>query len=112
MLRYHITALTIIFLVLGYLAYNNPSASFRSSDNQWADSEVVFKGRQFDNAIVPEFESYKLQCSAPKAKLIRTTKQQWVDIFAWPSYFTNPKWRVPYGEPNEALGDYRMDCRR
>jgi hypothetical protein len=101
-----------LVLGVGYLCWNNPSVSFRSSDGKWADSEVVFKGRTFQDVIVPEFERYKASCSAPKAKLLRTDPVIWYDVFAWPSYLTNPKWRVPYTAPNPALDAYHEDCAR
>jgi len=100
-----------IALGIGYLCRNNPSVAFRSSDGKWADNEVVFKGRTFQDVIVPEFEMYKLQCSAPHATLLRTDAIAWYDVFAWPSCLTNPKWRVPYADPNPALDDYHVsDC--
>ncbi|HTW36854.1 MAG TPA: hypothetical protein VMD53_19705 [Rhizomicrobium sp.] len=103
-------ALATIALLVGYVRWNNPSVAFRSSDGQWADSEVVFKGRTFKDVIVPEFEMYKLECSAPHATLLRTDAIAWYDVFAWPSYLTNLKWRVPYAKPNPALDDYHADC--
>jgi len=112
-IRYHVIAIAAIAMFLGYLSYSNPSVGFHSSDGGWDDAEVVFKGRRFDNVIVVEFERYKLECSASKSLLIRTTKEEWANIFAWPSYLTNPKWRVPYAKSPAPLDEHhKPQCTR
>src|SRR5262249_16938674 len=75
------------------------------SDAQWADSEIQFKSRKFDT-IVFNFERYKLSCSAPPATLVRTTPIIWINVFAWPSYLKDQKWRVPYAKAVAEIGDY------
>ena len=84
---------------------SNPDAHFRSSDSNWADAEYHGKGRTLD-IIVGNFELYKLRCDAPSATLVRTTPMSWVNVFAWPSYLTNPKWSIPYAPANPAIGYY------
>jgi hypothetical protein len=103
----HVIALSAIAFVLGYLMFNNPNVEYRSSDGRWEDGEVGFKGRTFQSVIAVDFEMYKLGCSAPKATLLRTTRENWFNVFGWPSYFSNPKWRVPYADPNPASDGYR-----
>ncbi|MBI1329311.1 MAG: hypothetical protein GC166_05345 [Alphaproteobacteria bacterium] len=95
---------TCAVIVTGYLL-SFPDAQFRSSDGGWADTEDQAKGRTFDT-VVWNFEGYKLKCNAPKAVLVRTTKQTWFNIFAWRSYLTNPKWRVPYSDAHPEIGYY------
>jgi hypothetical protein len=92
-------------VLLGYTFFSNPNVSFRSSDEQWADAEYQGKGRTFE-VIVEQFEGYKIKCSAPEAVLLRTTRQNWINAFAWLSFFTDKKWRVPYAEASTKLGDY------
>jgi hypothetical protein len=87
-----------ILIVLGFAFFGNPDASFRSSDAKWRDVEVGLKGRHFD-IVEADFQSYKSGCSAPRTVLLRTTPVRWYDVFAWPNYFTDRKWRVPYVEP-------------
>ena len=62
-------------------------------------------GRDLDRIAVL-FELYKLGCDAPDAVLVRTTRRHWINIIAWPNYLTDEKWRVPYGESVEAIGNY------
>jgi hypothetical protein len=96
---------TVFALIFGYFLFSSPDAIFRSSDGQWADSEVQFKGRDFRTVVV-YFEAYKIMCNAPKAVLLRATPQEWFNFFAWPSYLRNKKWRVPFSDKHPELGDY------
>lgn len=102
-IRYIVAAAFAI--VIGYFLFSNPDATFRSSDGHWADSEVQFKGRNF-RSVVELFEAYKINCHAPKAVLLRATPQSWFNVFAWPSYLTEKKWRVPYSDTHPELGNY------
>lgn len=102
-IRYIVGA--IFVLIPAYFIFGSPSATFRSSDGLWADSEVQFKGRDFRSVVV-YFESYKVMCGAPKATLLRATPKHWVNIFAWPSYVQNKKWRVPFSDKHPELGNY------
>jgi hypothetical protein len=95
----------MIALVIAYFIFSNPDATFRSSDGGWADSEIQFHGRKFEY-IVWNFEGYKLKCHAPNARLLRATPVRWSNIFAWPSYLQDPKWRVPYSDSHSEIGDY------
>jgi hypothetical protein len=98
------------FLMFTYWMYGNPDVDFRSSDSNWADSEVRFKGRQFED-IVFLFELYKLDCDAPTAKLVRTTPIRWYNLLAWPSYLRDIKWNVSYREGGPAIsGYYEPSC--
>jgi hypothetical protein len=99
---------TIFILIIGYLMFGNPDSGFRSSDGKWADSEVQFKGRDL-KSIVFYFEEYKLACNAPKAVLLRSTPQVWYNIFAWPSYLTDKKWRVPLSDAHPEIGNYHEE---
>ena len=99
-----LVAIAVVLLV-GYWQFGNPDAIFRSSDGKWADSEVRFKGRDF-KTIVWYFEAYKLSCAAPHATLVRATPQYRYDVFAWPSYYSDPKWRVPFSDAHPEIGDY------
>lgn len=95
---------TVAALLIGYLLLGNPSITLRSSDGKWADSEIRFKGRDFDTLVV-YFEHYKLKC-APRATLFRATPEIWFNIFAWPSYYLDHKWRAPYSDAHLEIGDY------
>ena len=99
---------SIVIVLLGYIFLGDPSVQFRSSDSNWADSEILMKGRDF-TGIVYFFETYKLKCNAPSATLIRTTQVNWYNVFAWLSYFTDKKWKVPYGPPDPQIGVYFPD---
>jgi hypothetical protein len=88
---------------LGYLFFGDPGVTFRSSDGKWADSEI--KSRTFSYLILEEFEGYKRTC-APNATLFRATSKDWWNVFAWYSYATDPKWRVPYSDAHAEIGDY------
>ena len=85
-----ILALAVLFKVAG-----RADVSFESSTGDWADSEVLFKGRDF-TLIERQFQSFQATCSKPSAALVRTTAFPWYNVFAWPSYFTEPKWQVPF----------------
>ena len=67
--------------------------------------ESPFKGRYFDD-VVYYFVKYKVRCNAPEATLIRTTPKNPFNIFAWPSYLFNPKWKLEYREPTDFPGGY------
>jgi hypothetical protein len=94
-----------VLCAVGWLLLSNPDVKFRSSDSNWADGESQSKGRDFDS-VVTYFELYRLDCNAPSARLLRTTRREWWNVFAWPSYLLDPKWQVPYAEPDERIGYY------
>jgi hypothetical protein len=94
-----------VAMLIGYFLYGNPDADFRSSDGKWADGEDSFNGRHFEDVVV-YFEAYKLNCSASKAILLRTTPQDWNNFFAWRRYKTDRKWRVPFGKEIPEIGNY------
>lgn len=96
---------TAIGLALGYLRFGAPDAAFQSSDGQWADSELQLKGRSFKRVVL-QFELYKVRCGAPDAELLRVTQEEWFNVFAWPSYVTDKKWRVPLGKMNPQISRY------
>lgn len=72
-----------------------PSVSFESSDGNWGDNEIPLKNRDFDS-MAYFFELYRIKCNAKEAVLYRTTPEQYWNIFHWPSYLLEKKWRVPY----------------
>ncbi len=86
-------------VLLMYWLFGKPNTHFRSSDSNWASREYSFKGIYFEE-VAYGFELYRLKCQADTAQLVRTTKIRWWNVFAWPSYATDPKWNVPYGVPD------------
>jgi len=95
----------VTLFVFGNFFLGDPDVSFRSSDANWADSENRHKGRDF-SVILLSFERYKRNCSAPQAALLRTTRQHWLNAFAWRSYLQDPEWSVPYADPVPQIGNY------
>lgn len=90
--------LTIIFYPIIYAGLYGFS-TFESSDANWCDMEVLIKGRGLDE-VVFHFELYKLLCDAPTATLVRTTTKNPFNIFAWPGYLYDEKWKLPYRAPS------------
>jgi hypothetical protein len=106
--RFRISPIGIVIACLPvvlamYWLLGSPDANFRSSDSNWARGEVSFKAYDF-HGVANNFEIYRLKCNADSAQLVRTTKMLWWNVFAWPSYATNPKWNVPYGKPDQRIG--------
>jgi hypothetical protein len=68
----------------------------RSSDGHWSDSEVLIKGRRFDD-LVFLFELYRINCNAPAATLQRTSPwpRPWSREWWFDTRFER-KWRVPF----------------
>lgn len=88
-------------------AFDGTNVAFQSSDGEWADSEILFKGRDFEG-ILFRFELYKAKCS-PYAKLQRTTqKPNWFEYDNLFNDYSSPKWNVPYAPalPNAKNGSY------
>lgn len=94
-----------LLLAVCFILFGDPDVDFRSSDSQWADSEIQSKGRTFE-IVVANFEAYRLMCEAPTAKLVRTTETFWINIFALPSYLTDKKWQVPYAAEDPEIETY------
>jgi hypothetical protein len=95
---YYIVAiliLTILYLI-GWVIYR-PSVTFESSDGKWRDRELLLKGRYF-REVTYYFEKYKLRCNATAVTMIRTTPKTLLNIFAWPSYLFDEKWKLEYRE--------------
>src|ERR1700690_1203290 len=103
-MRRYLVAL-VVGAIVGYFLFGNPDITLRSSDGKWADNEIQFKGRHFED-LVWNFEGYKLKCVAPGAVLLRATPEYWFNIFAWPSYLSNRKWRPPYSDAHSEIGSY------
>ena len=93
--------LVVFFLAITAMlvwSFGARDVSFESSEGDWADSEVLFKGRDYE-MILALFEKYKSSCGRPNATLFRITEQNWYNVIAWWSYIHDAKWTVPYGPP-------------
>lgn len=57
---------------LSFYVFGKPETNIRvqSSDGEWADGEVLFKGRDFESLVFTH-ELYKLACNAPSATIER-----------------------------------------
>ena len=96
--------LTVLYLI-GWIIYR-PAVRFESSDGKWGDHELPLKGRCFDE-IVYYFEKYKLRCNAPEVMMVRTTPKNLLNIFGWPSYLFDEKWKLEYREhPTDFSGGF------
>ena len=94
-------AALIILLGYSFVAWFSwPAVSFESSDGGWRDHEILLKDRDFQ-AMVYFFEHYKIVCDANEALLVRTTEINRLNIFYWPSYIADKKWKIPYRAPTE-----------
>lgn len=96
-------------LLFGYIAFglfhiHSPDVKFESSDGKWSDSEMQFKGRTY-KSVIASFNNYKKQCNAPATKIFRVSKFNFYNIFAWPNYFFDEKWKVKYHSPSKGA-DY------
>ena len=82
---------------------NGTDVAFQSSDGNWADNEVLFKGREFES-IATLFELYKIKCNAPTATLQRVTEKPNIfTISRWFDDYGAKKWRVPLSARNTSL---------
>ena len=107
-----ITAQNRIALLLALLAalilppwlmpWAGTDVAVRSSDGRWSDSEVLIKGRRFEDLIFL-FELFRINCNAPGANLQRTTPwpHPWSREWWFDTRFDR-RWRVPYVEDEPA----------
>jgi len=100
-------------LLLLALLFHKPlgrvDVAFESSSGQWADSEILYKG--VDLELIER--RFRTECPKTSASLVRTTAFNGYNPFAWPSWFTDAKWRLPYRAPRrtEAWGSgWRFSC--
>ena len=98
-------ALFVIVIFFGWFFYtmnlNGTDLAFQSSDGEWADSEIQFKGRNF-KSITFFFHLYKEKCNKPDVVLQRLTpKPEWYEIEHWFNDYNEPKWKIPLVEGNE-----------
>jgi hypothetical protein len=96
---------TLIFLLAcGYvwLFYSTGTdVKYQSSNMQWADSEMSWKGRDLD-VVLFNFYLYKLNCSQPNLELQRITpKPNWYNFEHWFNDYSEPKWQIPIGTAND-----------
>ena len=83
--------------------YGGINVSFQSSNGEWADGEVIFKGRNFESVLF-FFEKYKSKCNKPEVILQRTTKKPTMFRLAyWIHGVEEPKWEIPYSNPHPNL---------
>ncbi|MDD5364368.1 MAG: hypothetical protein PHR30_03450 [Gallionellaceae bacterium] len=104
----------ILFTVIGvlvlYSTVGSIDVSFESSKGDWADSEILLKGRDF-NQIVQMFSEYQNKCAAKDAIMFRTTPINWYNVVAWWSFTHDTKWKVPFKETTTPPGHYvRPPC--
>jgi hypothetical protein len=103
---YTIITAGLFFIVSAYLIYmpiisKGTNVAFQSSDGEWAQDEVLIKGRKFENILV-DFEAYKIKCNAQNAVLQRITKKpSWYSPSHYYNNYQDPKWLVPYAEAYE-----------
>jgi len=105
--------LAVFFVVMVALLvwrFGAIDVAFESSESNWADQEVLFKGRDFEG-ILGLFEKYKASCGLPNATLYRTTEPTWYNVFGWWSYWHDAKWKVPYQAPR-MTGYFEPACAR
>jgi hypothetical protein len=98
-----ILILTVLYLI-GWFIYR-PAVRFESADGKWGDRELPWKGRDFEE-IVYYFEKYRLRCNAPEVAMVRTTPKNLLNIFGWPSYLFDDKWKLDYIEPRDFPGGF------
>ena len=100
-------------VVLGLLAFwsfgiyvfqsHGTDVAYQTSDGNWADNEVLFKGRNFEG-IVFGYELYKIVCNVPDVELQRITeKPNFLKVSWWFDDFESPKWKVPKAEHHPNL---------
>ena len=90
--------------------FSGTNVSFQSSDGNWADREIKFKGREFEE-IAELFQMYKKRCNAPDATLERTTPSPVRDLpGSWFNDYSRPKWQVPYHAPRRTEPIYYPRC--
>lgn len=92
----------LFFWSLGVYVFESQGTDFayQTSDGNWADNEVLFKGRNFEG-IVFGYELYKIVCNAPEVKLERITeKPSLFTVSWWFDDFDSPKWKIPKAEPH------------
>jgi hypothetical protein len=99
-MRYIVGLVAVVLLLAAWMsgAFNGTDVALQSSDGEWADSEVLLKGRNYE-AVLVLFEVYRAKC-APAAVLQRTSgKPGWLSLDHWFNDYGSPKWRVPYAAP-------------
>jgi hypothetical protein len=99
-MRRKMIVVAILILIVLYLIgrfFSGPSIEVESSDGKWGDSESPLKGRDFEE-IIYYFEKYKMRCNVPEVTMVRTTPKNLLNIFGWPSYLFNDKWKLEYRE--------------
>ncbi len=104
-MRYLVGIIGLLVLVAAWMlgGFSGTDVRFQSSDGEWADSEILFKGRSFEMVLV-RFELYRARC-APTAVLERATPEpSWWSFEHWFNNYGQPKWRVPYASPLPKTG--------
>jgi hypothetical protein len=90
-----IVILTVLYLIGSF--FFTPPIEVESSDGKWGDRESLLKGRDFEETVY-YFEKYRLRCNVPEVTMVRTTPKNLLNIFGWPSYLFNDKWKLEYRE--------------
>ncbi|MEW6993139.1 hypothetical protein AADZ84_02585 [Colwelliaceae bacterium MEBiC 14330] len=101
-------AVLIIASYIWIFFSSGTDVKYQSSDYGWADSEMLWKGRDFDS-IVFYFHLYKEKCHKPNVVLQRLTdRPNWFEPEHWFNNYRDPKWQVPLakGDENTNLGYY------
>ncbi|MFN3809427.1 MAG: hypothetical protein ACK4S6_02315 [Roseateles asaccharophilus] len=99
---------TAVLLLVLFKLLGRVNVAFESSAGDWADTEVLMKGRDYA-MIAAGFARYQRSCGS-HASLLRTTPMRVHHVFSWPSYAMDPKWQVPYAPAQIAQGYKRPSC--
>lgn len=98
-----IISLVLIGLIVGIIyQFNIPYVGYESSDRQWVEHESLLKGHDLE-AIVFNFEKYKIKCRQSQVTLYRTTAKEFSNVLAWPNYLLDNKWKLPYHDASNLL---------
>jgi hypothetical protein len=81
------------------LAWGLPSYGYISSDGGFHETEVPWKGRQYD-VVTRAFEAYQRD-GHPDAVLMRMSERYWACPNLWLDNLTHKRWRLPLAPPEK-----------
>jgi len=82
-----------------FAAYTLPVYHYESSNREYSDIEVPWKGRHLET-VEKFFDEYKNETKNTSVKLCLTSKRVWYAPNLWIDNLTNRRWSLPFMEPS------------
>lgn len=92
-------ALAAVYLVASHVRSRFLICGYENVDRTWHAYDAPYKGVEFEG-VLRQYTQFQTLHDKSGVELMRTTRQRWYDLLAWPDYFFGKRWRLAYRDPS------------